>query len=364
MKRHLTETEKLTLLDKFKQYLDSVTDCKVNFTEEIKSTEKLKIYYTPEAFSKTVRLIMSHTTEIAWHCLVRKKDKNYEVYDVLTYPQTVGPAHVHVKMGRTFGDGKPKDPTKYYTDWYNEVVLSMPEEEEMNLCGQCHSHVNMGTTPSSVDLTQQKEELELKGRKGYYLFQIWNKKLEVNSFLYDLDTGILYEQKDIEVVVEEDDFTAMSHKMLTEPEPEVKKEAEKKPETPKGQVTKFKPYYDDYYDYDDWYDYYPYYHYHYGQKETQDIKNYVICVAEKANVSNNVEYVVEAHNSAEAAQMFNSWAMFNEEFINLDLDLKNTDGEIQFVTTAPSLVSNAEVVDITYEELSDCYYAETEGEKA
>jgi len=362
MKRHLTETEKLTLLDKFKQYLDGVTDGKVNFTEEIKSTEKLKIYYTPEAFSKTVRLIMSHSTEIAWHCLVRKKDKNYEVYDVLSYPQTVGPAHVHVKMGRTYGDGKPKDPTKYYTDWYNEVVLSMPEEEERNLCGQCHSHVNMGTTPSSVDLTQQKEELELKGRQGYYLFQIWNKKLEVNSFLYDLDAGILYEQKDIDVVVEEDDFTSMSHKMLTEPEPEVKKIPEKKTEYPKGNVTKFKSYDDDYYD--DWCDYYPYNRYYYSQKESKNYNKYIVCVAEKENVANNFEYVVEAHNSSEAAQLFSSWALFNEEYINADLDLKETDGEVQFIVATPTLAADSEVVDISYEEMADCYYADTEGVKA
>lgn len=352
MKRHLTEMEKQTLLDEFKKHLDEVTDGKVNYSKVIKNTDKVKIFYTPEAFSKTVRLIMSHSMEIAWHCLVRKTDKGYEVYDVLSYPQTVGPAHVHVKMGRTFGDGKPKDPTKYYTDWYNEVVLSMPEEEEQNLCGQCHSHVNMSTSPSSVDLSQQKEELELKGRSGYYLFQIWNKKLEVNTFLYDLDAGILYEKDDVEIIVEEDDFTDMSHKMLVEPEPA--KLPEKKEEK-KAEVTDWSKYYGKsaeyrnyYYGYDDYDDYDGGY-----KSSSLGLINYMIPVVRDDKV---VEYVVEAHNAAEAEKLFNEWVIDNYEDVETDLQVpEEFCGMFDFEVKPASVAKYNEPVNITYDELIGWY---------
>jgi hypothetical protein len=357
MKRHLTESEKLTLLEEFKKHLDEVTNGKVSYTKEIKPTGKVKIYYTPEAFSKTVRLIMSHTMEIAWHCLVRKKDKDYEVYDVLSYPQTVGPAHVHVKMGRTFGDGKPKDPTKYYTDWYNEVVLSMPEEEERNLCGQCHSHVNMSTSPSSVDMTQQKEELELKGRTGYYLFQIWNKKLEVNTFLYDLDAGVLYEKDDVEIIVEEDDFTTMSHEMLVEPEPEKlpknKQEEEMKTTAKQEKNDKYEKYgsYGDYDGYDDYYDSYErYYTWKY-----KNLNKYIVPVQSDKNY---VEYVVEAHSAVEADRLFNDWAIENYEIIEADLLIDEASGLFDFEIKPASIASDDEHVDILYSELTGAKYVQ------
>lgn len=350
MKRYLTEPEKQMLLDKFKKYLDESTSGEISFKETLKNPDKIKIFYTPEAFSKSVQLIMSHTTEIAWHCLVRRKEKNFEIYDVLCYPQTVGPAHVHVKMGRTFGDGKPKDPTKYYTDWYNDVVLEMPEEEEANLCGQCHSHVNMSTSPSSVDLAQQKEELQLK-QDGYYLFQIWNKKLEINSFLYDLDAGILYESKDIDIIVEENDFTSLSHKMLTEPEPEPKKEiVPVKKETgekaakqsarkdwnelyKKQRMHNYYDYYDDYMDY------------------TIPLNEYVIGVAASEDPNINTEYVVEAHNSAEASELFENWAIIHEDWILDELGVISKKKVEEIKILDPILSLSSEYVDLTYDEL-------------
>lgn len=354
MKRYLTEPEKQMLLEKFKTYLENQTSGEISFKDTLKNPDKIKVFYTPEAFSKSVQLIMSHTTEIAWHCLVRRKDKDFEVYDVLCYPQTVGPAHVHVKMGRTFGDGKPKDPTKYYTDWYNDVVLEMPEEEEANLCGQCHSHVNMSTSPSSVDLAQQKEELQLK-QSGYYLFQIWNKKLEINSFLYDLDAGILYEGKDIEIIVEDDDFTALSHKMLTEPEPEVKKAEKEEQNKPKNESQKrytqkdweklykkyqmYNPnrYYDDYYD-------------DYGEYAIP-LNKYVIGVAASDNPEINTEYVVEAHNSAEAAELFELWAIAHEDWITDELSVMSKKSVEGIKIMDPVLSFGGENVDLIYEEL-------------
>ena len=41
-------------------------------------------------------------------------------------------------------------------------------------------------------------------------FQIWNKNLDINSFLYDLDANLFYDRDDIMVVVEDDEFGTMS----------------------------------------------------------------------------------------------------------------------------------------------------------
>ena len=38
-----------------------------------------------------------------------------------------------------------------------------------------HSHVNMGTSPSSVDLNHQEEILRMLGDNDFYIFMIWNK---------------------------------------------------------------------------------------------------------------------------------------------------------------------------------------------
>lgn len=339
MKRKLTETEKLGLLDEFKKHLDGVTDGKVNFTKDLKPKDKINIFYTPEAFSKTIRLVLSHETEIAWHSLIRRVGQNFEVYDVLTFPQTVGPAHVHTKMGRTFGDGKAPDPKKYYMDWYEQTFADNPQAEA-DLRGFCHSHVNMATFPSNVDLNQQKEEIELKGGVGFYMFQIWNKKLEINSFLYDLDAGVLYEKEDINVVVEDDEFTTLSHELLVEPEPEIK-QYEKWAKNTQPQIPAANKNWQNQWpksgdEWDDWGSYYKSYSlYHY-------------CIPVSCGKS-QTEYVVEAKSAVEAEKLFEEWVWENLEEISFVFDQEDP-GEIEI---GPACVcSKSDHVDITYEELT------------
>ena len=346
MKRHLTDEEKATIIDEFTKKLDDLTDCKVSFSKTVTMPKKVNIYYTPDAYSKTIRLIMAHSGEIAWHCLVRKVEDGYEVYDVLSYPQTVGAASVHVKMGRKFGDGKPKDPKKYYTDWYNEVVLSMPEEDEKNLCGQCHSHVNMGTTPSSVDLNQQKEELELKGGTGYYLFQIWNKSLDVNTFLYDLDNGVLYEKDDVNIVIEEDDLIKSSKEMLVEPEPVtvVKSSfAGKKAEEN----------WDKNMDWEDWA--MDGWNYPYSSYQRAPFQFY-IAVEHDGEL---VDFIIEASSAIQAKRAFMNWAFDNVDVLSMSF---NCDDAVfaNYRIHEPVYSSGIEAADIPYEELIEYDYEPVE----
>ena len=85
---------------------------------------------------------------------------------------------------------------KEYTQW-----LYAQEDEVFNAIRmQGHSHVNMGTSPSSVDLTHQEEILNQLDDDMFYIFMIWNKRLEHTVKIYDLASNTLYEDADIDLV--------------------------------------------------------------------------------------------------------------------------------------------------------------------
>lgn len=170
------------------------------------ATDKLKIYYKAEAYAKIVQLVFSHSQEVGWNMVVKRYKDGYRVEDVLVYPQKASGAYIEVDPAR-YGLWKG-DPDK------------VSDEADANLFGQGHSHVNMGVIPSSRDEQQQKDEIRLKG-SGFYLFQIWNKRLDINSFFYDIDNNIMYDKDDIELIVEDGDmtsidFVAESKRMLVE----------------------------------------------------------------------------------------------------------------------------------------------------
>lgn len=161
-----------------------------------KMINKLKIYYAPDAFSKTVRLVTAHSMEIGWNMVIKPYKDGYKVYDILIYPQKASSAYLDIDLGR-----------------YGLWKASLTEEQDANLFGQGHSHVNMAVFPSGRDQEQQIQEVCNKG-KGFYFFQIWNKKLEINSFFYDIDNNLLYEKEDIDLILEDDEFIEDSRKKL------------------------------------------------------------------------------------------------------------------------------------------------------
>ena len=161
-------------------------------------TGKVKIYYSSLAFAKTVQLVKAHSMEIAWNMMIKPYKDGYKVYDIFVHPQSVNPVHVSVDVSKAWGYWK----------------ADLDEEVEANLFGQGHSHVNMGTFKSVIDENQQHDEILTKGR-GFYLFQIWNKRNEINSYFYDIDNKIYYEDCDIELIVEGvDDFVSDSFNMV------------------------------------------------------------------------------------------------------------------------------------------------------
>lgn len=160
--------------------------------------KKLKLYYSPIAFAKTIQLVKDHPVEVGWNMTVKPYKDGYKVYDIYVYPQTVSAAYISVDL---------------YNWGYWKATLD--DEVEANLNGQGHSHVNMSPFASFRDEMNQRDEIEMK-QGGFYLFQIWNKRNEINSFFYDIENMIYYENKDIEMIVEEvDSFVSHSHRLVT-----------------------------------------------------------------------------------------------------------------------------------------------------
>ena len=67
---------------------------------------------------------------------------------------------------------------------------------------QGHSHVNFGTTPSSVDTTHQEQIIEQLGDNDYYIFMIVNKKHSAYFRIVDRENNIQYDTDDVSFCVQ------------------------------------------------------------------------------------------------------------------------------------------------------------------
>lgn len=186
------------LIDEFNKALMSGdlidSNGKITFSKVFKSDDKAKVWYTTIAWSKMVLILKHFNKEVAWHGVVERTDKPNEfiITDIMVYPQEV--------TGSTVNTDQSK-----YQMW----LMDDDKDEIFNkIRMQGHSHVNMGTSPSSVDTTQQSQILELLKTQtdSFYIFQIWNKKLECWSKIYDLKNNIMYETSDVEVDIIDEEF--------------------------------------------------------------------------------------------------------------------------------------------------------------
>lgn len=149
-----------------------------------KSDKRLKMYFSPEAFAKATALVYARDLEIGWDMVIKPYKDGYKVFDVLVYPQEDSPGYVHVDLAS-------------YAMWKAEL----DEETERWISGNGHSHVNMESFASAVDIQQQHDEV-LSRRGGVCFFQIWNRKMQIVSFCYDIDNKIFYGDRDIDMLVE------------------------------------------------------------------------------------------------------------------------------------------------------------------
>ncbi len=92
------EAEIEQLRKEFEEKLKSVkaADGKFKFEKELGVVDqKAKVLFMEDTFAKMKLLIATQDKEVGWHCLARKVEPEegyadqYEVYDIMVYPQEV-----------------------------------------------------------------------------------------------------------------------------------------------------------------------------------------------------------------------------------------------------------------------------------
>lgn len=146
-----------------------------------------KIYINAETYRIMTQLVKNCSDEIGWLALCEKKDNDYLIYGIEICEQECGAAH-----------------TDLMESGLQEIASRFIKEgriDEMNnVRVWCHSHVNMGVTPSTQDETTFKEYY--KECDDYFIRIIMNKREECNIALVDNSSGLLFEDLKYELVYE------------------------------------------------------------------------------------------------------------------------------------------------------------------
>lgn len=193
----ITKESKVKLFESFTQkfmkemddFEFNMNDNKLTFSFDFNqpAKDKVTIMYTQQAYLRMMALVDYYDTEVGWYGLVDQiSDKLYLVYDVKLCKQYVNGSKV---------DTEDEDTLEFFN--------SLTDEEAEHLHFQAHSHVKMSTGASTIDLQNQADVVKNMGKTGFYIFQIWNKNLDINTYLYDLDNNVFYDKKDI--IIEIDD---------------------------------------------------------------------------------------------------------------------------------------------------------------
>ena len=180
----------------FADYRFNMNDTKFSFTFDanVEAKEKITILYSQAAYLRMMALVDFYDTEVGWYGLVEKLDDTlYYVYDVKVCKQYVSGAKVDTEDEETL-----------------EFFNSLTDDEISHMHFQAHSHVRMGTGASGPDLQNQADVIKNAGMKGFYIFQIWNKFNDINTYLYDMDNNMFYDHKDVLIEVEDVDFGTVS----------------------------------------------------------------------------------------------------------------------------------------------------------
>lgn len=167
------------------------TDGRLSFTRTFDAMEsKANLFFSEKAWTKMWALIREFDKEVAWHGVAHRGDgegNDYYIEDILVYPQEVTGSTVNTDQER-------------YQTW----LYQFDDDVFNNIRMQGHSHVNMGTTPSGVDITHQEKILEQLDDDMFYIFLIYNKRGDHTIKIYDLAKNTLFENKDVTVQIIED----------------------------------------------------------------------------------------------------------------------------------------------------------------
>jgi len=168
----------------------------ISYTTTLKKTvsdDPIQVLFTPKAYIKMYTLINCYDSEIGWRGIVEHPDKKiFVITDILVFPQKVSAATVDTDE-------------KEYDEWKN----ALPDDIFNKIRFYGHSHVNMGTNPSNVDMRERTDLISQFGDTGYLIFGIFNKKGAWSWELYDMETGMVYDEEDLCIDVIFDDDTSI-----------------------------------------------------------------------------------------------------------------------------------------------------------
>jgi len=168
---------------------DGSINYKKNFTYQGADDTGVSVLFTPRAYIKMKTLVDSFTSEVGWHGTVeRLADDCFVIHDIMVYPQVVTGTTVNTDF-------------EGYTKW----LMEMDDDTANAIRFHGHSHVNMATSPSAVDDQHRESILAQVAEDAFYIFGIFNKRNERNIKVYDLKNNTLYEDKDVDIGIYDED---------------------------------------------------------------------------------------------------------------------------------------------------------------
>lgn len=196
----LTQEAKDNALEIFKNLLNNMeanADLKINITTETllldQGIEKPTVFVTAGAYHKMMALIKGSNKELAWYGTAVRINKNYLIEDILVYPQSVTSATV---------DADEEACAKWF--------MELPDETINKLKFQGHSHVGMGATPSGRDTTNWLQFANILKPNEFMILCIGNNKEAFYWNIYDKALNVFFENKDITMVVVDEQGNSIS----------------------------------------------------------------------------------------------------------------------------------------------------------
>ena len=182
----MTDEMKQAAREDFAGMLDGMKmpDGKLSYSKSFKYNDsEAVVWLTAEAYRKTLALVTGFSDEVGWHGVAsRMGDNEFVIEDILVYPQEVTGSTVNTDQ-------------KGYTEW----LYGLEDDIFDSIRMQGHSHVNMGVSPSGVDNKHRQQILDQLEPDMFYIFMVWNKSLAIHALVYDMERNILYEDKEVDV---------------------------------------------------------------------------------------------------------------------------------------------------------------------
>lgn len=160
--------------------------------------EKVQVHFSSRAYYKMKELIKQCSDEIGWDGIVERDPDNNRIFyieDIIVFPQIVSGATVDT------------DDDKYAV-WLNTLDDDTFNKRRFN----GHSHVNMGVTPSSTDMTYREQSI--RNIPDFFIFGIFNKRDDHSFSIYDIENNVMYDNDDIDMYIPIPDYTDWAKEVI------------------------------------------------------------------------------------------------------------------------------------------------------